>query len=137
LKQFLENEQATRVFGQRIAQRIKPGAVVYLYGDLGAGKTTLVRSILQSIVPNLRVKSPTYAIVEPYEINQTRYYHLDLYRIGSKQELYDLGLEDVFEVGTVCFIEWPERGAGVLPPATMTIHLTSQDAGRLCEVVDA
>lgn len=125
----LPDAAATVALGAVLAGRLAPGDVVHLEGDLGAGKTTLVRGLIQSLLPGARVRSPTYTLVEPYPTPVFEILHLDLYRLGSPDELDALGVRE--RVGeAVILAEWPERGADVLPGADLRITLAHAGDGR-------
>ncbi len=120
----------TEALGERIARLLEPPLVIWLKGDLGAGKTTLVRGVLRGAGQAGRVRSPTYTLVEPYELPGMRICHLDLYRLADPEELEFLGLRDLLDPETVLLVEWPERGAGVLPAADLTLSLRYEGEGR-------
>jgi len=127
----LPDEAATLALGASLARRlIGGGACVYLEGDLGAGKTTLVRGLLRGLGHEGAVKSPTYTIVEPYELGGVHIYHFDLYRLGDPEELELIGVRDYFSSDSLCLLEWPERGAGVVPSPDLTITLAVNGRGR-------
>jgi tRNA threonylcarbamoyladenosine biosynthesis protein TsaE len=107
---------------------------VFLRGQLGAGKTTLVRGILRALGHEGAVKSPTYALLEPYEIGETTIYHFDLYRIGASEELDFIGMDELLDAEAIKFVEWPERGSGRLPNPDVDIHLSLEGEGRRVEV---
>ncbi|MCW8899487.1 MAG: tRNA (adenosine(37)-N6)-threonylcarbamoyltransferase complex ATPase subunit type 1 TsaE [Gammaproteobacteria bacterium] len=140
---FLANEDATIAFGQKLAKFCPPGFNVYLYGDLGAGKTTLVRGMIQAYLPGAKVKSPTYTLVEDYDLSSSRQnpnslshiYHFDLYRLGDPEELEYLGGRDYFSGNAVCLVEWPQRGEGWLAEPDIEIMLKYQPDGREVELV--
>jgi len=121
---------ATLALGARLARRLTGGGCVYLEGDLGAGKTTLVRGLLRGLGHKGAVKSPTYTIVEPYELGGVHIYHFDLYRLGDPEELELIGVRDYFSSDSLCLLEWPERGAGVVPSPDLTITLAVNGRGR-------
>ena len=116
--------------GARLAALLPASFVVYLQGDLGAGKTTLVRGVLRGMGYQGRVRSPTYTLMEPYRLPRRSVWHLDLYRLGDPEELEYLGLRDLLEEPVVLLIEWPERGRGMLPPADLVIHITHREEAR-------
>lgn len=126
----LPDETATRALGAALASAIAPGSVIFLSGDLGAGKTTLVRGLIQALGYAGKVKSPTFSLVEPYVFSRLDLYHFDLYRFNDPQELLDAGFRDNFSSGNICLVEWPERAAGLLPQADLEIALAAEGAGR-------
>jgi len=126
----LANEDAMMSFGSRIAQVTQGLGVIFLEGDLGAGKTTLSRGIIRGFGHVGAVKSPTFTLVEPYEIGKIRAYHFDLYRLVDPEELEYMGIRDYFDGGALCLIEWPQRGAGFLPKPDLTITIRPHAEGR-------
>ncbi|MGM0563954.1 MAG: tRNA (adenosine(37)-N6)-threonylcarbamoyltransferase complex ATPase subunit type 1 TsaE [Pseudomonadota bacterium] len=130
IEYFAADEAATGRFGGWLADQVKAPAIVYLEGDLGAGKTTLSRAWIQALGHRGAVRSPTYTLVEPYEGTRVPLYHFDLYRLGDPEELEAMGLRDYLGEGALCLFEWPQRGEGVLPDADWRISLTPQDMGR-------
>ena len=126
---WLANEAATLALGAQLATLPRP-QVVYLYGDLGAGKTTLVRGVLRSLGYGGAVRSPTYTLLERYELGELVIVHFDLYRLADPEELHALGLRELLEEAAMLFFEWPERGEGLLPPATLTLRFDLEGEGR-------
>lgn len=109
--------------GALLASNLQPPALIFLCGDLGAGKTTLVRGVLRALGWQQAVKSPTYTLVESYLIGDKAYHHFDLYRLADPEELAFLGFRDYLSAESVCFIEWPERGSGLLPVPDLEIAI--------------
>ena len=124
------DEGAQARLGACIARHCAPGTVLHLEGDLGAGKTTLTRGFIQGLGHDGRVKSPTYTLIEPYEVAGLRLLHLDLYRLSDPEELEYLGLRDHLDGESILLIEWPERGGGLLPPADLRVVIDHLDEGR-------
>ena len=139
MKVRLPDEAATLAFGQALGPLLEPGMVVWLDGDLGAGKTTLVRALLRGLGHVGPVKSPTYTLVEVYVVSSLYLYHFDFYRFSEPEEFDDAGLGEYFRDDTVCLVEWPEKAAGYVPPADLTIVFRFSDglpeAGRELECV--
>ena len=123
--------------GERIVRSIPAGALVYLQGDLGAGKTTLVRGMLRGLGHRGPVTSPTYTLLESYQSGGARVHHFDLYRMEDPEELEHIGIRDLLDGEAIALVEWPERGAGVLPPADLVIRIDFQDDGRRVEMTGA
>jgi tRNA threonylcarbamoyladenosine biosynthesis protein TsaE len=126
----LADEQASQQLAERLAPCLSPGMVVYLDGDLGAGKTTLVRAMLRSLGYGGPVKSPTYALVEVYVISSLYWYHFDFYRFNHPEEFDDAGLGEYFRSDSVCLVEWPDKAAGCVPPPDLVLALSIEGAGR-------
>lgn len=127
-----EGEEDTRAFAQRLARHpAVRDAFIALHGELGAGKTTLVRHLLRALGVQGRVKSPTYAVVEPYELPGQPAWHFDFYRFDDPREWEDAGFRDIFASAGLKLAEWPEKAAALLPPADLDIHiaLPDDDAG--------
>ena len=153
----IANEKVMMELGGKIADQFPHGGIVLLNGDLGAGKTTLVRGLLRHLGYKGTVKSPTYALVEPYSIecppprnknkkhkkggcvlnessNGYTLYHFDLYRLGDPEELEYIGGRDYWEGGSLCLIEWPEKAKGYLPEADLELTIHHDDESRIVEI---
>lgn len=131
----LDNEEAQVAFGEALGHALQGRGLIYLEGELGAGKTTLTRGILRAYGHQGAVKSPTYTLVEPYELGSQRVYHLDLYRLSDPEELEFIGGRDVLADDALCIVEWPSRGEGWLPTADLRLFLKVAAQGRLVSLM--
>lgn len=127
---FAQNESAMEQFGAALLSAVENTGVVYLLGDLGMGKTTLSRGVLRAAGHQGTVKSPTYTLVEPYKTSVGLIYHFDLYRLIDPEELEYLGIRDYFTEDTLCLIEWPEKGEGLIPGADIEVSIQLSGSGR-------
>ncbi len=132
----LADPAATEAFGRRLARACAGrGLVIYLHGDLGAGKTSLARAVLMALDAGERIKSPTYSLIEPYTLADARpAWHLDLYRIADPGELEWLGLDALYEPEALVLVEWPERGAGALPAPDLDVSLEHRGEARALRI---
>jgi len=130
MKRYLEDTAATEHFGQELWAKLPSKCLVFLHGELGAGKTTLVRGFLRAAGHTGAVKSPTYNLVEEYQVHDRKIFHFDLYRVADPEELEWIGIRDYLAQDCVCFIEWSEMGQGFLPKPDMEITLLVQGEGR-------
>ncbi|HZV99292.1 MAG TPA: tRNA (adenosine(37)-N6)-threonylcarbamoyltransferase complex ATPase subunit type 1 TsaE [Methylophilaceae bacterium] len=126
----LADEAATLAAGAALASELQPGLAIYLHGDLGAGKTTLVRGLLHKLGHRGKVKSPTYTLVEPYVVSGLHLYHFDLYRFIDPEEWDAAGFRDYFNPQSICLVEWPEKAGDLLPNADLDIRLQPHEQGR-------
>ena len=138
LTAHLPDESATLQLGAALSRALLPGLVIYLHGDLGAGKTALTRALLQAAGHKGTVKSPTYTLSEPYRVQldgaPINVIHYDLYRMASPEEFLDAGFREDFDGKNICIVEWPEKGEPVLPPPDLRVSLTVSGLGRDVEL---
>ena len=130
MTRHLATEADTLALGATLAPGLRPGMVIYLNGELGAGKTTLARGVLHALGVTERVKSPTYTLVEPYTVSSLYLYHFDFYRVRYPDEWIDAGFREYFSSNAVCLVEWPEKAGGQLPAPDVTIDMTVAGDGR-------
>lgn len=131
---LLPDEASTHALARRLAERFPAPLTVHLSGDLGAGKTTLVREWLRALGHSGPVKSPTYTLVESYALGAMACHHLDLYRVVAADEIEAAGLLDVLLEPALIFVEWPERAAGCIPLPQVSIRLAYEGSGRVADV---
>ena len=131
----LADENATLACAQRLAALIKPGLVVYLRGELGAGKTTMVRGILNALGYVGRVKRPTYTLLEIYTIGNLQLRHFDLYRLKNPEEWAGAGFDDEFNAENILLIEWPEQAQGYVPAPDIEVRFEILSEGRDVNIV--
>lgn len=131
---MLKNETETEALGAELLQSLPGKSLIFLRGQLGAGKTTLVRGLLRAAGYQGKVKSPTFTLVEEYHLDERIILHFDLYRLADPEELEWIGIRDYLAQQAICFIEWPEMGAGVLPEADLIVELTVVAHGRQARI---
>ena len=134
MKFELLNSDETEQFGAALLQALPQKCLLFLYGDLGAGKTTLVRGLLRSAGHVGTVKSPTYSLVEEYRLANRTVFHFDLYRLKDPEELEWIGMQDYLQQAALCCVEWPQMGEGFLPAADVDVRLHHQSNGRTIEI---
>lgn len=125
-----DSERKQELIGMALSRVVPSSCLIYLTGDLGAGKTTLARGFLRGLGHTGSVKSPTYTLIEPYEIGNRRCYHLDLYRLSDPDEIEFLGLRDMLQDDAIMLVEWPEQGQGALPEPDLLIRIRYLEDGR-------
>lgn len=133
----LTTQEETESFAAKVAKAcvgVNTSIAIHLVGDLGAGKTTFSRGFIQALGYSGRVKSPTYTLVEPYEIDGRDIFHFDLYRLADPEELEFMGIRDYGEGTSISLIEWPSKGEGFLPEANICINIAFTDKGRLMTI---
>lgn len=132
---YLAEESDTLDLGRALHHVLPLGSIVFLHGDLGAGKTTLVRGFLRAAGYGGAVKSPTFTVVEEYRFPTCTIHHFDLYRLANADELEWLGFRDYLRSDAICFVEWPERAEGLLPIPDLDVTLRFTNPGRSAEVI--
>jgi tRNA threonylcarbamoyladenosine biosynthesis protein TsaE len=126
----LNDETATLALGAALAPCLIPGVTVYLCGDLGSGKTTLVRGLLRALGHGGKVKSPTYTLVELYTVSNLNLYHFDFYRLNQPEEYLDAGLDEYFQGSGVCLVEWPDKATPYVAAPDVRVELFLEGDGR-------
>ena len=127
---YLDSMEQTEKFGADLFNKLSGKVLIFLEGDLGVGKTTLVRGFLRAAGYRGIVKSPTYNLVEEYCVDELKIFHFDLYRLTDPEELEWIGIRDYFDQDAICFIEWPDKGEGFLPAPDKVIKLAVKNSGR-------
>jgi len=131
---FLKDEVATNEFAAKLAAQVHAPCILYLQGELGAGKTTLTRGFLRSLGYQGPVRSPTFTLIESYDINNQRIFHVDLYRLNNPEEIEFIGLRDYFTDDVIGIIEWAERATDLLPPPNYICELKIHETGRMAKL---
>ena len=134
LTRHLADENATLALGATFSEILHPGLIIFLTGDLGAGKTTLTRGILRKMGYNGIVKSPTYNLVEIYKFSKLYFYHFDFYRFNDPNEWEEAGFREHFNADSVCIVEWPEKAGELLPVADIQLTIHVVESGRNIEI---
>jgi tRNA threonylcarbamoyladenosine biosynthesis protein TsaE len=135
VKLKIPTEQAMIALGKQLAMASGDTAIIFLYGQLGAGKTTFTRGFLQGLGYSGHVKSPTYTLVEPYQLSHGAIYHFDFYRLQDPHELEYMGIQDYFTPRAICIIEWPEYGKDMLPTSDLSCYIELSQQGRDVKIV--
>jgi len=130
MHKLIETDEQMQALGRQLAMACDGGGMIHLEGELGTGKTTLVRGMLRALGHEGAVKSPTFTIVEPYEVAGRNIYHFDLYRLSDPEELEYMGGRDYFDPENLCLIEWPDKGGQMLPPADLRLKLEHAGTSR-------
>jgi len=130
----LADEAATLALGKKMSATLHAGMTIYLFGNLGAGKTTLTRGILHGLGYHHVVKSPTYNLVEIYKISRLYFYHFDFYRFNDYLEWEEAGFREYFNSDSICVVEWPEKSGDLLPKADLQLFFSILETGRNIEI---
>lgn len=130
LRKEIPDAAGMELLGDALARHCPEGTRLFLQGELGAGKTTLVRGFLRALGYHGIVKSPTYTLVEPYFLPRNTVYHFDLYRLNDPAELEAIGVRDYFDAAAICLVEWPEKAGNLLGQPDLHINIEQSDSGR-------
>jgi len=133
-QQNITEEVETLQIAAKLANNLASGMIIYLHGPLGAGKTTFTRGFLRALGLLEKVKSPTYTLIESYEINQKKIFHFDLYRLRDAEELIYIGVKDYFTSDSICLIEWPEKGGTFLPKPDLDCYIDMRGNARTIRI---
>ena len=136
MTQIVDSPEQMEAAGASLIQSVSPPAIIFLRGNLGAGKTTFVRGALRGLGYQGHVKSPTFTIVESYTFSSLTIHHFDLYRISDPEELDFIGMREYNTDSTVCFIEWPDMGLGMIPKPTIEVNIEYLDSNRQLSITD-
>lgn len=131
----IKNEAEMLGFAAQLAPLVPLGSVIFLSGNLGAGKTTFTRGFLHALGHAGKVKSPTYTLVEPYEFSDKTIYHFDLYRLTSPESLLHMGVQDYFHAHAICILEWPDKGDPILPKPDLVCQIDFLEEGRRVQLL--
>jgi tRNA threonylcarbamoyladenosine biosynthesis protein TsaE len=134
VNRFLATDADTLALGAELASGLETGMVIYLAGELGAGKTTLARGVLRALGYGGKVKSPTFTLVELYKVSSLYLYHFDFYRFNDPAEWEDAGFREYFNADSICLVEWPQKAEGLLPPGDLTFLFHLSGTGRNVEI---
>ncbi|HKJ71696.1 MAG TPA: tRNA (adenosine(37)-N6)-threonylcarbamoyltransferase complex ATPase subunit type 1 TsaE [Gammaproteobacteria bacterium] len=137
VRRELRGEAAQEALGAALGRLLRPGMVVHLRGEIGAGKTTLTRGLMRGLGIDAPVKSPTYTLVEPYAGAGGPVYHFDLYRLADPEELHFFGAEEYFSPESICILEWAERAGDLLPFPDLVLQADYRDAGSRTVRIEA
>ncbi len=127
-------EEDMQAYAAEMAHAVQDGAIIFLHGPLGAGKTTFTRGFLRALGHKGKVKSPTFAMVEPYELNGHPIFHFDFYRLQKAEELEEIGIKEYFSPTSICLIEWPEKGFPLLPMPDVACFISFAESGRQIKI---
>lgn len=136
MHKLINDEAEMLAFAAEIAKTLSVPHVIFLHGDLGAGKTTFTRGLLQALGHKGNVKSPTFTLVEPYQLEGLNVYHFDLYRIADPDELELIGIRDYVSDNAICIFEWPEKAEGLLPKPDVDLYIDIEGTKRSVNVVN-
>jgi tRNA threonylcarbamoyladenosine biosynthesis protein TsaE len=137
MRKVIHNETEMLAFAAEFARNLSAPQIIFLHGDLGAGKTTFTRGLLQALGHKDKVKSPTFTIVEPYTLGDLNLYHFDLYRLADAEELELIGIRDYLNNNSICIFEWPNKAQGLLPKPDIELIITIDGFQRIIDITDS